>query len=138
MPSDEGLVKAMLANFFRSDLGFMKSANLAGHMTSNLWKEAQRNAVDPENVAQTAISILMCASAYPYHSGSDDDRYLWGHQRASSKARLWSSSIDHTEQAKLAAAKWYREKARELSQLQGEETYYRRLVGPSDRLEEDS
>ena len=138
MPSNEGLVRAMLANFFRSDLGFMKSANLAGHMTSKLWKEAQRNAVKPENVAQTAISILMCASAYPYGSSSDDDRYLWGHQRATVKARPWSSSIDHAEQAKLAAAKWYREKARELSQLQGEETYYRRLVGPSDRLEESS
>jgi hypothetical protein len=68
MPSDEGLVKAMLANFFRSDLGFMKSANLAGHMTSNLWKEAQRNAIKSDNVVQTAISILMNASAYPYRS----------------------------------------------------------------------
>jgi len=65
------------------------------------------------------------------------DRYLWGHQRATSKARLWFSSIDQTEQAKMAASLWYRQKAQELSRLQGEETFYRRLVGPSDRLEED-
>ena len=64
-------------------------------------------------------------------------RRLCGHQRATSKARLWFSSIDHTEQAKLAASLWYRQKAQELSRLQGEETFYRRLVGPSDRLEED-
>jgi hypothetical protein len=43
----------------------------------------------------------------------------------------------HTEQAKLAASLWYRQKAQELSRLQGEETFYLRLVGPSDRLEED-
>jgi hypothetical protein len=137
MPSDEGLVKAMLTSFFRSDLDFMKSANLAGHMTTNLWKETQRNTTKPENVAQIAISILMSASACPYRSGSEADRYLWGHQRATSKARLWFSSIDHTEQAKMAASLWYRRKAQELSRLQGEETFYRRLVGPSDRLEED-
>ena len=88
-------------------------------------------------MAQIAISILMSASACPYRSGSEADRYLWGHQRATSKARLWFSSIDHTEQAKLAASLWYRQKAQELSRLQGEETFYRRLVGPSDRLEED-
>ena len=137
MPSDEGLVKAMLTSLLRSDLDFMKSANLAGHMTTNLWKETQRNTTKPENVAQIAISILMSASACPYRSGSEADRYLWGHQRATSKARLWFSSIDHTEQAKLAASLWYRQKAQELSRLQGEETFYRRLVGPSDRLEED-
>ena len=115
MPSDEGLVKAMLTSLLRSDLDFMKSGN----------------------VAQIAISILMSASACPYRSGSEADRYLWGHQRATSKARLWFSSIDHTEQAKLAASLWYRQKAQELSRLQGEETFYLRLVGPSDRLEED-
>src|SRR6516225_12391315 len=63
MPSDEGLVKAMLTSLFRSDLDFMKSANLAGHMTTNLWKETQRNTTQPENVAQIAISILISASA---------------------------------------------------------------------------
>ena len=36
MPSDEGLVKAMLTSLLRSDLDFMKSANLAGYMTTNL------------------------------------------------------------------------------------------------------
>ena len=36
MPSDEGLVKAMLKSLLRSDLDFMKSANLAGYMTTNL------------------------------------------------------------------------------------------------------
>jgi hypothetical protein len=134
MPSDEGFVNVMLASLLRSDLGFMKSANLAGHMTSNLWKEAQRNTTKPVNVAQIAISILMSASACPYHSGSDADRYLWGHQRATGKGRLWFSSIDHTEEAKLAASIWYRQKAHELSRLQGEETFYRLLVGPGDRL----
>ena len=71
MPSDEGLVKAMLTSLLRSDLDFMKSANLAGHMTTNLWKETQRNTTKPENVAQIAISILMSASACPYRSGSE-------------------------------------------------------------------
>ena len=45
--------------------------------------------------------------------------------------------LERTEQAKLAASKWYRQKARELSRLQGVETFYRRLVDQSDRLEED-
>src|SRR6516164_3252588 len=39
--------------------------------------------------------------------------------------------------ARLATASlWYRQKAQELSRLRGEEAFYRRLVGPSDRLEE--
>src|SRR6516162_9678055 len=40
MPSDEGPV-TMLTSLLRSDLDFMKSANLAGYMTTNLWKETQ-------------------------------------------------------------------------------------------------
>jgi hypothetical protein len=50
MPSDEGLVKAMLTSLLRSDLDFMKSANLAGYMTTNLWKETQRNTTKPEKL----------------------------------------------------------------------------------------
>jgi hypothetical protein len=36
---------------------------------------------------------------------------------------LWFSSIDHTEQAKLAASLWYRQKAQELSRLQAKKHF---------------
>ena len=136
MPFEEGHVKALLASLFRSDLGFVKSANLAGHMTSNLLKETQWKGATPGNVAQAAISILMSASAYPYGSRSDVAYYLCSHQKAFGK-RGWFFSIDHSEQAKLAASKWYKQKAQELARLQGEQTFYRRLIGPSSWVEED-
>jgi hypothetical protein len=126
MPYEKGRVRALLASLFRPDLGFVKSANLAGHMTSNLWTETHWKGTSPGNVAQAAIAILMSASAYPYRSRSDVAVYPWCHQKALGK-RGWFFSIDHSEPAKLAASEWYKQKAQELTHLEGEETFYRRL-----------
>jgi hypothetical protein len=120
MPVDEGQVKAILANLFRSDLGFVKGANLAGLMTSKLWTEATG-----ANNAQRAISILEGVSSYFYRAyGSKDDvaAYLWSHQKAMGK-KGWFFSISYSDRAVLDASKGYQEKARRLSQLQSEERF---------------
>jgi hypothetical protein len=126
MPVDKRYpVKATLANLFRSELGFVKGANLAGLMTSKLLSEAKG-----ENNAQRAISILTTVSSYFYRtSGSKDDvaAYLWSHQKAMGK-RGWFFSISDSDRAVLDASQWYQEKARQLSQLLSEERFYRSLT----------
>lgn len=130
MPADNGNVKAILANLFRSELGFVKAANLAGLMTSKLWTESKG-----ENNAQRAISILKIVSSYFYRTyGNRDDvsAYLWSHQKAMGKSG-WFFSISYSDRAILDASKWYQEKAKQLSNLQGEEKFHQSLIEPSAR-----
>ncbi|MGA7328579.1 MAG: hypothetical protein WBX25_29840 [Rhodomicrobium sp.] len=103
-------------------------------MTSKLWAEAKG-----ENNAQRAISILTTVSSYFYRLyGSKDDvaAYLWSHQKAMGR-RGWFFSISYSERAVLDASKWYKEKAKQLSQLQSEERFYRSLIGMPGLIFED-
>jgi hypothetical protein len=128
MAADPGQVKAILANSFRPDLGFVKAANLAGMMTSKLWSEAVG-----QNDAQKAIDILIRASAYFWRmsaSGTDKATLLWAHQKAMGKGG-WFFSISYSDRAISDASVWYREKAEQLSLLQKEDQFYRNRIGPA-------
>jgi hypothetical protein len=97
MAADPGQVKAILANLYRPDLGFVKAANLAGMMTSKLWSVAVG-----QNDAQKAIDILIHASAFFWRtsgSGTDKATLLWAHQKATGK-RGWFFSISHSDRSR--------------------------------------
>jgi hypothetical protein len=58
--SDSGRVKAILAKLFKEDLGFIKSANLAGEMLKKHWE----NSIEiGDNSNQKALCILADAAS---------------------------------------------------------------------------
>ncbi len=54
---DEGQVKLILCRLFQNDLGFVKSANLAGEMLSRIWSYSEGH-----NNPQRAICTLIYAA----------------------------------------------------------------------------
>jgi hypothetical protein len=119
-----GQVKIILASRFRSELGFIKSANLAGLMISRLWVESTG-----QNHAQRSISILLLASSYlfrTYGNQTDIASYLWCHQKASGK-KGWFFRISSDQSSIRRASVWYFTHARQLAKELGEEAFFQRL-----------
>jgi hypothetical protein len=76
---DTGQVKARLSGLFKAELGFMKSANLAGEMVTK-----RRGDCRGDNYDQLALSVLV-ASAHilvsPFIKRDELLVYLWCHRK---------------------------------------------------------
>lgn len=96
---DKGQVKLILTKLFQNDLGFVKSANLAGEMLSRIWSFSQG-----DNNVQRAICVLLYAatrlgiSAIPpfFSDESEAAVYLWCHQKVVEKRKWWFFSVSDT------------------------------------------
>jgi hypothetical protein len=124
---DSGRVKAILAKLFKEDLGFIKSANLAGEMFKKHW-EYSIEIGDNEN--QKALCILADAAsmltAGVFYDPNVGAVYLWCHQKATGKRGLFFS-IGTTESDKAAASIWLMKKAAAFATQTGETQYFRKL-----------
>ena len=116
-------VKLILSQVFRNELGFIKSANLAGEMLSRVWSYSEG-----DNNVQRAICILIYAASNLTRILPDESEvavYLWCHQKVVGKKRWWFFSVSDTFSDREAASEWLIAKAAELASLSGEIDYVR-------------
>jgi len=121
---DKVQVKLIISRVFRSELGSIKSANLAGEMLSKLWSHSEG-----DNNVQRAICILIYAASNLTRVDPDDNElaiYLWCHQKAVGK-RGWFFSVSKKFSDREAASEWMVGKAAELASLSGEIDYVRKF-----------
>ena len=114
-------VKLILSQVFRNELGFIKSANLAGEMLSRVWSYSEG-----DNNVQRAICILIYAASNLTRILPDESEvavYLWCHQKVVGKKRCFS--VSDTFSDREAASEWLIAKAAELASLSGEIDYVR-------------
>jgi hypothetical protein len=100
---------------FKPELGFIKSANLAGEMVARHWGECRG-----DNYDQQALSIL-AASRHALFSPTITDEllvYLAGHQKAHRKIGFLSP-IKTSRDDRLAAADWFKRKATDFAEKTG-------------------
>ena len=122
---NSGRVKAILAKLFKEDLGFIKSANLAGEMLKKHWKHSIG-----DNKNQKALCILADAASmlnsFAFYDPNVGAVYLWCHQKATGKRGLFFS-IGSTKSDKSAASNWLMNKAAAFATQTGETQYFRKL-----------
>jgi hypothetical protein len=121
---DTGEVRARLSGLFKPELGFIKSANLAGEMVTRHWAESRG-----DNYEQ-ALSIL-AASRHALFSPVITDEllvYLAGHQMAHQKIRFFSPSVKTSRDDRLAAADWFNQKATDFAQKTGQTQFFNNEV----------
>lgn len=122
---DSGRVKAILATLFKKELGFIKSANLAGEMVNKHGKYSEG-----DNDNQKALCVLTDAAsmlnAVAFYDSNVGAVYLWCHQKATGK-RWPFFSIGTTHSDKLAASIWLMEKAAALATQTNETVYFIKL-----------
>jgi hypothetical protein len=122
---DSGQVKLILVRLFRNDLGFIKSANLAGEMLSRVWSHSEG-----DNHVQRAICVLIYAASNLTKFAPDEREvaiYLWCHQKVVGKKSWWFFSVSDTFSEREAASEWLIAKAAELARLSGEIDYVRKF-----------
>jgi hypothetical protein len=115
---DTGQVKARLSELFKADIGFMKSANLAGEMVTRHWDHSWG-----DNYDQRALCILVSsAKSLLIHNpnSAENSVYLWCHQKATSKRSSWFFSIGTTAADVSTAYNWLTQKATSLAEQTGE------------------
>jgi hypothetical protein len=123
---DKAQVKLILSQVFRSDLGFIKSANLAGEMLSRIWSDSEG-----DNNVQRAICVLIYAASNLTRFPPDESEaavYLWCHQKVVGKKRWSFFSVSDTFSDREAASEWLIGKAAELASQSGEIDYLREFA----------
>ena len=125
---DEGEVKLRLSNLFKPDLGFIKSANLAGEMATMSWFDVMQQYRDC-NYEQKALVCLIAAanSLLQPHPPNSISVYLWCHQKVMAK-RGWFFSIGATAVDKLAACQWLLQKADVFADQTGQSKFLKTLT----------
>jgi hypothetical protein len=104
---DAGRVKSTLSELF-NELGYVKSANLAGEMVTRHWGESRG-----DNYDQRALSVLVTSAMTLYNPFDNENErltYLWCHQKIHKK-RGWFFSIATSRDDISAAFSWYMQKA---------------------------
>jgi hypothetical protein len=118
---DSGQVKARLANLFKADLGFMKSANLAGQMVTRHWAQSSGNNYDQMTLGILVSSAQSLLDQDP--ASAESSVYLWCHQKVTSKRGSWFFSIGTTVPEIRAAYNWLMQKATALAEKTGETAF---------------
>jgi hypothetical protein len=114
---DSGEVKSRISQLFKNDLGFTKSANLAGEMVTRHWRDCQG-----DNYEKHTLSILVASANAlfdPIPNENELSVYLWCYQKVHEK-RGWFFSIKTSWDDRYKASKWFMEKARHFAQQTGQ------------------
>jgi hypothetical protein len=122
---DTGEVKSRLSGLFKAELGFMKSANLAGEMVTRYWNESHG-----ENYDQRALCVLFKASRALLKqdpNSAESAIYLWCHQKATSQQKRWFFAIRTGPFDVLGAARWFITKATRFAEETGETKFLESL-----------
>jgi hypothetical protein len=113
MPINMDQVKLKLSQLFKPELGFIKSANLAGAIIKYGGSNYRAS-----NENQMVISLLLdAASILPRE-------LLWCHQKATGK-KGWLFKVGTSPADYSAAQSWYSKKAEEFAEQIGETQHFK-------------
>jgi hypothetical protein len=113
-----------LSKLFKAELGFMKSANLAGEMVTRRWGESRG-----DNYDQRALSVLVASASAlcdPTLNQSELVTYLWCHQKVHKNLGLFSS-VATAMGDRSAAAHWFMQKAKNLAEETRQTEFFKTL-----------
>jgi hypothetical protein len=114
---DAGQVKARLSGLFKAELGFMKSANLAGEMVTKHWSESRG-----DNCDQKVLSVLITSANAlfsPFAKRDEVLAYLWCHQKVHRSIGFFST-VATSDDDRTAAWKWFLQKAEDFAEKTGQ------------------
>lgn len=122
---ERGTVKSRLSKLFKSELGFIKSANLAGKMVDKHWMNSHG-----ENVNQKSLSVLVSAASTLkggiVQDADEISTYLWCHQKVTGKRGMFFA-IGTSLQDMMSAHIWYMMKGLTFAKEVGEEAFFTAL-----------
>lgn len=122
MPVSTGQIKLKLSKLFKSELGFIKSANLAGEIIKLGHGGGDYRA---SNENQFVLSYLIQATSILKHAPAFE--LLWCHQKATGN-NIWFFKIGTSASDLSSALDWYLKKAKGFAEQCGEAEYFTKEV----------
>ena len=128
---DTGEVKRRISILFRDDLGFIKSANLAGQMVTQHWNHSVGDNYDQRALCILAASAGTLLNIHP--ASNEVMTYLWCHQKVTSKRGSFFFSIGTTDIERRAAHEWFMQKANVFAEQTKQTNYFQTLKPPPQK-----